>query len=68
MKGYYNIGLCGYEVEVNEDCESVTYTFIGTEQKHNKQTAKVYYNSNGEPYFLANRRRVYLHDCVRVNI
>lgn len=67
MKAYYSMGLCGYEVSVNDDCESVTYRFVGTEKEHPYQHAKVYWpKTKDRPYFLANGRRIHLDECMRV--
>ena len=66
MKGYYSMGLCGYEVEVNEDCESVSYRYItptSTDPKPHR--AIVRYTAKGKAYFLANGQRIHLSECLR---
>ena len=69
MKGYFSLGLCGYEVEIQDDCETVKYQFVGTEHQHPVQKAKVYYTQkDARPYFLANGRRIHLDQCLRVGI
>lgn len=67
MKGYYSLGLTGYEVEINEDCESVTYQYVSpTGGKPSRQHAKVRYTAGGRPYFLANGKRIHLDNCLRI--
>lgn len=33
MKGYYSLGLTGYEVSINQDCESVTWVYVGSNRE-----------------------------------
>lgn len=67
MKGYYSMGLAGYEVEILDD-ERVQYTYIApTETVYKPQKSKIYYTKNGRAYFLANGRRVHLDECLRAN-
>lgn len=69
MKGFYSMGLCGYEVEIAEDNESVLYKFVGTEKEHKMQKSKIRYTQkDARPYFLANGRRIHLDQCLRMGI
>ena len=63
--GYYSIGLCGYEVCVNEDCESVTWIYVGSQREQNTHRAKIYMTAKGRAYFRAGWRRIYLDECLR---
>lgn len=66
MKGYYSMGLAGFDVEVLDD-ETVAYTYVypgaSGERPHK---AKVKYSASGRAYFTSfMRRRVYLDECLR---
>lgn len=68
-KGYYSMGLAGYEVEVMPDTESVRYCYISpTGAKPVQQRAKLHITAKGRVYFLANGRRVHLDECIRTDI
>lgn len=67
MKGYYSLGLCGYEVEViNEDL--IQWVFVGTSRENTTHRSKVYHTANGRAYFNANGRRIHLDQCLRTNM
>lgn len=67
MKGYYSLGLAGYEVEIDDGGERVSYQYVGpTGSKPVTQHAKVRYTAGGRAYFLANGRRIHLDECLRV--
>lgn len=67
VQAYYSLGLCGYEIELNDAGDSVTYRFVavtgGEEHK-----SKVYFTQKGRAYFKAGTRRIYLDECIRTNI
>ena len=67
MKGYYSLGLTGYEVEIL-DQGHVAWLFVGTTLEQIRHKAKVYYTAGGRAYFIANGRRIYLDECLRSNI
>ena len=66
--GIYSMGLCGYEVGVDEAQEVVFYRFVGPSGPKPGQKAKIRYTSKGRPYFLANNRRVHLDECLRKHL
>lgn len=67
MWGYYSLGLVGYEMKVNDDCESVTWLYTGDNDQKTHH-AKIYYGKGGEPYFkVTNGRRIYLSECLRID-
>ena len=66
---YYNVNL-GTNVEILdiEGGERVNYRINEDGKKH---ASKVYYNLQGEPYFIERaftNSRVYLSECLRTNI
>ena len=66
-KGIFCMGLTGYEVFVCEDGDHVYYKFSAPDAKEEKiRRAQIYYNTQGEPYFNADRRRIYLNQVLRV--
>lgn len=67
MWGYYSLGLVGYEMKVNDDCESVTWLYTGDNDQKTHH-AKIYCGKGGEFYFIANGRRIYLNECLRINM
>ena len=52
MKGYYSLGLSGYEVDII-DQDHVRWLFVGTDREQIAHRAKVYYTGGGRPYFNA---------------
>ncbi len=64
MKGYYSLGLCGYEVTVLDD-EHVGWRFVGTEREQPPHCAKIRYTAKGRAYFRAGNRRIHLDECLR---
>lgn len=68
MKGYYSLGLTGYEVSVNQDCESVTWIYVGSNREQLTHRAKIYHTKGGRTYFNAQGRRIYLDLCLRTDI
>ena len=62
MKGYYSLGLSGYEVDI------MRWLFVGTDREQIAHRAKVYYTGGGRPYFNANGRRIHLDQCLRTDI
>lgn len=66
--GVYSLGLCGYVVKVNEDCESVSWYFdSGSGKQHKLHHAIVRYTPSGRAFFLARGVRVYLDECLRMS-
>ena len=68
MKGYYSLGLTGYEVSTNNDCESVTWIYVGSNREQLTHKAKIYYTKGGRAYFNALGRRIHLDLCLRTDI
>lgn len=67
MRGYYSLGLTGYEVDIiNQD--HVRWIFVGTNREQIAHRAKIYYTAGGRTYFTANGRRIHLDECLRTNI
>ena len=66
--GYYSLGLCGYEVKVNDDCESVAWIWVGSNREQIDHRAKIYHTNKGRAYFRTPNRRIYLDECLRCNI
>ena len=46
MKGYYSLGLSGYEVDII-DQDHVRWLFVGTDREQIAHRAKVYYTGGG---------------------
>lgn len=67
MKGYYSLGLTGYEVEML-DQDHVSWLFVGTNREQIRHKAKVYSTAGGRSYFIANGRRIHLDECLRSDI
>ena len=65
--GYYSLGLVGYEVKVNKDNESVTWIYTGDNDQKTHHV-KIYFTAWSRPYFIANGRRIYLDECIRIDI
>lgn len=69
MRGVYNMGLAGFEVEVL-DSDTVSYRYVPPTDNADKEKwhkAKVKYAASGRAYFTSfMRRRVYLDECLRV--
>lgn len=63
--GIYSLGLCGYEVAVDETQEIAFYRFVGLSGPQLGRKAKIRYTSKGRPYFLAGNRRIHLDECLR---
>ncbi len=66
--GYYSLGLCGYEVKVNDDCDSVSWVWVGSQREQIAHRAKISYTAKGRAYFRTPHRRIYLDECLRFNI
>jgi hypothetical protein len=63
--GYYSIGICGYEVRINDD-ESVLWVWVGSNREQIAHKAKIYYTARGRAYFIVPRhRRIHLDQCIR---
>lgn len=68
MKGYYSMGLVGYEVTVDSDGETVRYRYHGAASVAPERKAKVRYTKKGRAYFLAHGHRIHLDECLRTEI
>lgn len=71
MTGYYNIGLCGYKVWINDEDvrdEKIHFTFIGTATPDKVHRVKLYYSERKGSYFITPYRRIHLDDCLRVGM
>jgi hypothetical protein len=68
MKGYYSLGLCGYEVEISDDGESAHYRFVGLDKEQPRYRSKIYYTRKGRPYLRTHYNRIYLDECLRSDI
>lgn len=68
MKGYYSLGLTGYEVSINSDGESVTWIYVGSNREQVSHRAKIYYTKGGRAYFNIPGRRIHLDLCLRADI
>jgi hypothetical protein len=66
--GYFSLGLTGYEVRVNDDCESVSWLYVGSQREQIHRKAKISYTTKGRAYFRTPNRRIYLDECLRFNI
>lgn len=70
-KGYYSMGLCGYELWVDEDDlrdDTMHVLFVGTDREQKAKRYKIQFTPNGKRQFVRpNRRRIYLDDCIRCN-
>ena len=66
IRGFYSLGLVGYEVEILDD-EHVSWLYVGTQQEQVRHTARIRYTSKGRAYFLVTepRRRIHLDECLR---
>lgn len=62
MKGYYSLGLTGYEVSINQDCESVTWIYVGSNREQLTHRAKIYYTKGGGP-ILTSPDGVFIWTC-----
>lgn len=67
MKGYYSLGLAGYEVDII-DKDHIRWLFVGTDREQIAHRARIYYTTGGRPYFNANGRRIHLDQCLRADI
>ena len=67
MRGYYSLGLTGYEVDII-DQDHVRWTFVGTNREQIAHRSKIYYTAGGRAYFTANGRRIHLDECLRTDI
>ena len=65
MKGYYSLGLVGYEVEPIDE-ETVLVTYTGEEDPKPKRY-KIQY-TDGRPFVRPYGRRIYLDQCLRVDL
>lgn len=68
MKGFYSLGLTGYEVSINNDGESVSWIFVGSNRNQIAHRAKIYYTKGGRAYFNVPGRRIHLDLCLRTDI
>ena len=66
MKGYFSMGLCGYEVKVSSDTDSVKFKFVGCSEEDKWHKARLYTTGKGF-YFKTPTGRVYLNDCLRTH-
>ena len=67
MKGYYSLGLCGYEVSIDtEDNDYAFAKFVGTEKEHPQRRYKINFSPSGRAFIRPNGRRVYLDEVLRV--
>jgi hypothetical protein len=64
-KGYFSLGLAGYEVKINDCNERVSWVFVGMEKEDFTHSAKISYTTAGRAYFRAYGRRIYLDECMR---
>lgn len=67
MKGYYSLGLTGYEVEII-DQDHAQWIFVGTNCEQIAHRAKIYHTGGGRAYFNANGRRIHLDECLHMGI
>lgn len=66
FSAYYSLGLCGFEIAVDETGTRVYYRFVGmTGPKPVVQQSKVYSAASGRRYFRVSGRRIYLDKCMR---
>ena len=63
--GYMSLGLMGFEARVNEDGESVSWLYIGTQREQIHRKAKIYYTAKGRAYFMAYGIRRHLDQFLR---
>lgn len=67
MKGYYSLGLCGYEISVDPTDNDYAFAqFMGTEKEHPKRRYKIFFTPSGRAFIRPNRRRVYFDEVLRV--
>ena len=66
-KGYYSMGLAGYEIWSDpENSDKLMARFVGTEKEHKARSYTVQYTTGGRPYIRPDGRRIYLDDVLVV--
>ena len=55
-------------IRVNEVDDRVHYALTTGTMRHSVCFSRIYFNNNGEPYFVAGKLgRVYLSECIKTN-
>lgn len=66
MKGYYSLGLYGYEISIDPTDNDYAFAqFMGTEKEHPRRRYKINFSTSGRTFIRPNRRRVYLDEVLR---
>ena len=69
MKGYYSLGLCGYEIWPDpEDNERMMAKFVGTSTDHRAVSYKIQETPSGRSFIRPDRRRIYLDEVLRTDL
>lgn len=71
MIAYYNItaSVTLYIKEIIHDCEDYVKFFISDNERGEGsriRKSQIRYTPKGSPYFICNRRRVYLDECIKI--
>lgn len=68
VKGFYSLGLCGYEIWPDkDDSERLMVLFTGPTTPQKARSYKVQYTTAGRPFVHPNHRRIYLDEVLRVD-
>ena len=64
-KGYYSMGLAGYEVWPDpENHEKLMARFVGTEKEHPARSYKIQETRSGKMFIRPDGRRIYLDEIL----
>lgn len=71
MIAYYNItaSVTLYIKEIMHDCEDYVKFFISDNERGESsrvRKSQIRYTTKGSPYFICNRRHVYLDECIKI--
>ena len=77
LRGYYSMGLCGYELWVNDDDlldDTMHVLFVGTNREQKARRYKIQVrnkdglaNTGHRQFVRPHGRRIYLDECIRCN-
>ena len=68
-KGYYSMGLCGYEMWLDpDDNDRMMVQFVGTDNEHKPRSYKIQETMSGRMFVRPDGRRIYLDEVLRTNI
>lgn len=68
-KGYYSLGLTGYELwQDPQDMDRMMVLFVGTQREQKARSYRIQQTHAGRMFVRPNGRRIYLDEVMRTNV